>query len=107
MSCSLRRLFGENTTGYRDRPATGRTPKWEELEQNKESMCGIEPERMERAVFGEIEPVELMLIRKPSERERHKGRQLFLKGSAAESCLTSWVTGAVIIADCVEALQAP
>ncbi|MEZ4444647.1 MAG: hypothetical protein R3B72_36570 [Polyangiaceae bacterium] len=78
-----------------------------ELEQNRESICGIEPERTEQVVFGELEPEELMVIRKPTLRERHKGSQVFLKGGAGEACVASWLTGNVIVADCLEALQAP
>jgi len=87
---------------------SGQKPTSElELEQNRLSICGVEPERTEKVVRGELEPAELMLIRKPTLRERHKGEQVFLKGGAGESCVTSWLRGEVIVADCVEAVQSP
>jgi hypothetical protein len=79
----------------------------QELEQNRLSLCGVEPERTEQVVIGNLEPTELMIIKKPSLRERHKGQQVFFKGGAGEECVASWLTGEVSIADCVEALQAP
>lgn len=78
-----------------------------ELEQNRESLCGVEPELTEQVVIGNVDPTELMIIKKPSLRERHKGAQVFFKGGAGEACTASWLRGAVSIADCIEAVQSP
>jgi hypothetical protein len=78
-----------------------------ELEANREAICGIEPERTEQVVLGNLDPTDLMVIRKPTLRERHKGGAVFFKGGAGESCVASWLTGAVILPDCIEAIQAP
>lgn len=88
-------------------PGGARATTAEELEQNRQSMCGLEPERTEQVGAGELDPVELMLLRKPTLRERHKGALVFLKGGAGESCVASWLTGAVIVADCVAEVQTP
>ncbi len=79
----------------------------QELEQNRLSLCGVEPLRTEQVLMGELEPEELIVIRKPTLRERHKGSQVFLKGGVGEQCVASWLRGEVITEECVDAVQAP
>ena len=53
----------------------------------------------------DLEPVELMILRKPLGRERHKGSQLFELGDPGESCLESWLSGEVNAEDCATAAK--
>src|SRR5690606_33232984 len=50
------------------------TPTTEaEMEQTRRSACGLEPEKINRVINGELRPEDLLLVRKPLEIERHKG----------------------------------
>ena len=71
-----------------------------EHEFNRRSMCGVEPEKTTAVVRGELEPSELLLLRKPLEEEDHKGGPLFLKGGAGAVCVESWLAGDVNVAEC-------
>ncbi|HZO14315.1 MAG TPA: hypothetical protein VFB62_13680 [Polyangiaceae bacterium] len=75
----------------------------EELDLNRRSICGLEPEKMGAAMAGEIEVTELLFLQKPlgdidcTGREdegcaRHKGGQVFIgKGADDTVCVKGWI----------------
>ena len=71
-----------------------------ELEFNWQAVCGLEPERMNAVVAGEVAPDGLQLLRKPLMLEHHKGGQVFFRGSPGYTCLESWLAGAVYDDEC-------
>lgn len=78
-----------------------------EIDANRHSACGLEPERMANAVAGEIAVTELTLVRKPRLLEAHKGGLVTPKDSPGYRCLTSWIQGTVDHDACVAELQKP
>ena len=62
-----------------------------ELRGTYDSICGLEPEKMDMVVKGE--PVELLsLIRKPRLEEKHKGGRIWGTGTReGDACLISWL----------------
>lgn len=84
----------------------------EELVFNQRSICGLEPARMQQVLSGELDPKDLMVMRKPLAidvgGEYHKGGELFLKGGAGQICFESWLRGGpVVVDDCAEAVVNP
>ena len=79
--------------------AGGKQTSPEELDANRRSVCGLEPERTSVVVrtqdFGATRS--LMLLRKPlgedSNFEKHKGGVLFRPGGEGEVCVACWLTG--------------
>ncbi len=78
-----------------------------ERDENRRSVCGLEPERTGEVVRGALEPRDLMILRKPLLIERHKGGQLLLKGGAGDACIESWLRGDVDTAECALAISLP
>lgn len=62
-----------------------------ELRGTFESLCGLEPEEMDRVVKGE--PAELLtIVRKPRLEEKHKGGRIWGTGTLlGDACLISWL----------------
>jgi hypothetical protein len=79
----------------------------EELDFNRRSICGLEPEKMARVYNLEIPATELMLLRKALEVERHKGGKLFIETSPGKVCIETWLTGDVNIQECDTAALSP
>ncbi len=62
-----------------------------ELRGTFDSLCGLEPEKMDRVVKGEP-PEILSLIRKPRLEEKHKGGRIWGTGTRqGDACLVSWL----------------
>lgn len=62
-----------------------------ELRGTYDSMCGLEPEKMDRVVKGE-NPNILSLVRKPRLEEKHKGGRIWGTGTReGDACLISWL----------------
>jgi hypothetical protein len=62
-----------------------------ELRGTYESICGLEPEEMDRVRKGE-DPGILTLIRKPRLDEKHKGGRIWGTGTLqGDACLVSWL----------------
>jgi hypothetical protein len=79
-----------------------------EIDENRASACGLEPERMEAVLEGEADPLEtLTLVRKPLLIEAHKGGRVLADGSAGARCILSWLDGAVDTEACAEELVIP
>jgi len=72
----------------------------DEYRANWRSVCGLEPELMTRVVDGSATGLELLLLRKPLQIERHKGGPLFIRNDAAYNCIASWLEGALSISEC-------
>ncbi|NUO48857.1 MAG: hypothetical protein HOV80_08375 [Polyangiaceae bacterium] len=83
----------------------GTTPV--EINENRFSACGLEPEIMDNVVAGRDVPESLTLIKKPRLIEAHKGGQQLAEGSLADTCIISWIQGAVNEAACDRALLEP
>ena len=66
-----------------------------------ESVAGLEPEAMSRVVRHVAAPDTLTMIRKPRGTELHKGGQLDVQGDPLDTCLVSWVTGAIDMNACM------
>lgn len=79
-----------------------------EIDENRASACGLEPERMEAVLEGEADPLEtLTLVRKPLLIEAHKGGRVLAEDSPGARCILSWLDGAVDTAACAEELAIP
>jgi hypothetical protein len=78
-----------------------------ELEQNRASLCGLEPEKMAAVVSGDAPPETLTIVRKPRLTEAHKGGRVFVVDQPGDRCLLSWLEGDVDTDACVEELQIP
>ena len=71
----------------------GTTPL--EIDENRFSACGLEPEVMDAVVSGQADPEVLLLLKKPRLVEAHKGGQVLTVGSTADTCIVSWLRGTV------------
>lgn len=65
----------------------------DELTANYQSMCGLEPEILDRVMAKKDEPEALTLVKKPRLLEKHKGGLLWNKGDDGDACLINWLTG--------------
>lgn len=78
-----------------------------EYDANYRSVVGLEPEALDEVVRqGGADPERLSLIRKPRNRERHKGGLQMLVGDPLDRCLTSWLAGATDLDSCKQVSQA-
>ncbi len=81
-----------------------------EIEQDYQSVVGLEPEIMSQVVSQRgAAPERLTLIRKGRGQEDHKGGSLMAVGDDRDTCLVSWLAGKTDTAACVRAapLQNP
>jgi len=78
-----------------------------EIDENRFSACGLEPEAMDAVVNGQADPETLVLLRKPRVVEAHKGGQVLTVGSTADNCILSWLRGSVDNLSCEAALLQP
>lgn len=72
----------------------------DELTHNYQSMCGLEPEILNRVVAKKDEVEALTLVRKPRLLEKHKGGLLWNKGDDGDACLINWITGVADTTPC-------
>lgn len=103
------RLFG--SAGLRwspaDRPLSPTCDTGDEVDQDYESVVGLEPETMGRVVAsGGADPDALTMMRKARGLESHKGGAIWATGDASDRCLTSWLSGQATQATCASALLA-
>jgi hypothetical protein len=67
-----------------------------ELLGTYQSICGLEPEKMDQVVKNVAADDTLTLVRKPRLQEKHKGGQLWSIGSIdGDLCLLSWIHSSV------------
>lgn len=102
------RMAGRN--GYRlselDRVGLDSTTP-DEIEHNRQSVCGLEPERMSAVLAGDADPTVLSVVRKPTLMEAHKGGRVWLDSTAGYTCFASWLEGTVDTDVCAADLQLP
>ena len=103
------RLYGNE--GLRlsasDRPLVPACTTPAEVDQDYESVVGLEPEVMSAVVAaGGASPERLTLLRKAMGLESHKGLTLIQTGDDHYRCLTSWLTGATDRGSCLRAIPA-
>jgi hypothetical protein len=78
-----------------------------ELKDNYESMCGLEPEILDRVVAKKGQPEDLTLVRKPRLLEKHKGGLVWNKGDDGDTCVINWLTGVDDTSPCSTELLHP
>jgi hypothetical protein len=92
------RLYGNE--GLRldatDRPLSPECTTTDEVEQDYDSLVGLEPEILTAVVAAKgARPERLTFIRKARGTEDHKGGTLMKTGDDIDSCLTSWLASQV------------
>jgi hypothetical protein len=79
-----------------------------EIDQDYESLVGLEPEVMSAVVAAHgASPERLTFVRKARGAESHKGGVLMQAGDDSDACITSWLTGTTDAAACARAVAAP
>jgi len=71
------------------RPGQGDTTL-DEITANYQSILTLEPELTNEVLDG-ADPYELLVLKKPTELEKHKGGPVMRKGDDAETCLLTWL----------------
>lgn len=85
-------------------PGTGATTP-DEIATNYRTVIGLEPEEMTRVIAGLDPPRALLILKKPLMLEAHKGGPAFApSGDPGETCITSWIEGAVDKNACTQAI---
>ena len=103
------RIFGNE--GLRlsptDRPLVPACTTPRELDEDYDSVVGLEPEVLSAVVSDHgANPERLSLVRKPLGLDDHKGLKLMQPGDDTYVCLTSWLAGATDTAACLRAIPA-
>jgi len=102
------RLYGRNGVRLSKDSIVGQgATTADELAQNRDSVCGLEPELMAAVVTGDGDVDTLTVTRKPRLLEAHKGGRVWLDASPGWTCFQSWLDGAVDQAACEADLQLP
>jgi hypothetical protein len=101
------RLYG--SAGQRwaatDRPLVPPCDTIDEVDQDYQSVIGLEPEIMGAVVSsGGVSPERLTLVRKARGSEAHKGGTVWTQGDDSDTCLISWLAGGATAAPCAKAL---
>lgn len=76
--------------------ASGSATTIDETTANYQSIMTLEPEVSNAVIDGTSDPYELLILKKPLERERHKGGPAIKSGDPAELCIVSWLKEGVI-----------
>ena len=103
------RLYGNEGLRWAesDRPLAPACTTADEIEQDYQSVVGLEPEALSAVVEdGGAHPERLSLVRKPRGLEHHDGGTLIHEGDDADTCLTSWLASQTDRAACLRALPA-
>lgn len=101
------RLYG--SAGLRwsasDRPLSPLCDRKAEVDQDYESVVGLEPEIMGAVVSsGGAHPDALTMIRKARGTESHKGGKIWNEGDDSDTCLVAWLSGKADAAACAKGL---
>jgi len=95
-------IFDEYVTGGTEATSNA------EVEANRLSACGVEPDLISEVVNTEADPGTLTLVRKPRLTEAHKGGLIWKADSLqGDKCLTTWISGLVDVAACNGELKRP
>jgi hypothetical protein len=100
------RVYGN--TGLRllptDQPLMPPYTTTPEVDQDFDSVVGLEPEAMSALVAAHgADPDTLTIIRKARGLESHKGGVVMRVGDALDTCITSWLAGSTETAACQDA----
>jgi hypothetical protein len=88
-----------------DRPLSPECTTMDEVEQDYDSLVGLEPEILTAVVVDKgARPERLTFIRKARGTEYHKGGALMKAGDGIDACLTSWLASQVNEDACMRAL---
>lgn len=103
------RLYG--SAGLRlsasDRPFVPLCDRQGEVDQDYQSVIGLEPEAMGQVVAsGGANPDSLTMVRKARGIESHKGGQIWNEGDDSDTCLVSWLSGKPDAGACERGLAA-
>jgi hypothetical protein len=103
------RLYG--SAGLRlsasDRPLVPTCDRQGEVDQDYESVVGLEPETMGQVVAsGGANPDALTMVRKARGIESHKGGQIWNEGDDADTCLVSWLSSKANAQACAQGVAA-
>jgi hypothetical protein len=101
------RLYG--SAGLRwsttDRPLSPICDRKAEVDQDYESVVGLEPEVMGQVVAsGGATPDALTMVRKARGTESHKGGKIWNQGDDSDTCLVSWLSGKADAGACEKGL---
>jgi hypothetical protein len=101
------RLYG--SAGLRwsasDRPFVPACDTVAEVDQDYESVVGLEPAPMSAVVSaGGADPDQLTMVRKARGIESHKGGQIWSQGDDSDTCLTAWLSGAANATACARGM---
>jgi hypothetical protein len=92
------RLYGSEGLRFsaNDRPFSPVCTTRDEIDQDYESVVGLEPEVMSVVVLDRgAHPERLTLVRKARGLESHKGGTIWHEGDDPDTCLTSWLAGQI------------
>jgi hypothetical protein len=99
------RLYGNEGLRWAssDQPLSPPCTTVEEIDQDYQSVVGLEPELMSAVVAG-ADPERLTLLRKALGLEDHKGNAPFRAGDDGATCLGSWLVNQTDTDACLRAL---
>jgi hypothetical protein len=85
----------------KDRPVNPPCTTSPEVDQDFDSVVGLEPEAMSTVVAQNgADPTLLTMIRKARGLESHKGGTVMKQGDPLDTCITSWLSGSTQTSEC-------
>jgi hypothetical protein len=102
------RIYGSSGLRWSstDRPLVPPCDTPDEIDQDYLSVVGLEPATMSAVVADHgADPERLTIVRKARGTEAHKAGTIWVQGSDADVCLTSWLAGAVDRTACSTAID--
>jgi hypothetical protein len=103
------RLYGSEGLRWAasDKPLSPACTTVDEVDQDYETVVGLEPEVLSAVVAdGGAHPERLSLVRKARGAEAHKGGAPLSEGDDGDTCLTSWLAGQIQTDACLRSLPA-
>jgi hypothetical protein len=101
------RLYGSAglRASAKDRPLVPPCDTQDEVDQDYESVVGLEPQTMSAVVAsGGTDPERLTMVRKARGTESHKGGKIWSEGDPSDTCLTSWLAGSANSNACIQGM---
>lgn len=100
-------ILGELGLRQSSQDYPGGTPTTtDEVDANWHSLCGLQPEVITALSQGEASAPDSLIVQKGRATVHHKGAAVFLEGSAADRCITAWLSGTADNEACSAARQA-
>lgn len=100
------RIYGNESLRWlsTDRPLAPPCTTTLEVDEDYDSVVGLEPEAMTAVVEGHgAKPEQLLMVRKARGTEGHKGGTVMSAGDDLDQCITSWLAGATKTDSCERA----